>query len=289
MQRRRKSAPWRDRAGRFSWLKASCLVGCVLPGAVVAYWLATGMFADRPIHTTVQWIGLWTIRFLMIALAITPFAAVFEWPRLLLVRRMVGVTAAAYALAHLTLYVADENWRLPTVASEIALRFYLTIGFVALLGLTALAATSTDAAMRRLGRGWKRLHRAAYVIGTLGLLHYFIQSKANVSEPVIVAGLFVWLMLWRLMPASWRRPLAVYPLLAVIAAGAAAGIEFVWYGLATRISPWRVLAASETLRFGLRPAHWVLIATLAIAVLVAGRRIGRPRPAVRVARAGVEA
>ena len=157
------------------------------------------------------------------------------------------------------------------------LRFYLTIGFVALLGLTALAVTSTDAMVRRMGRGWKRLHRAAYAIGLLALLHYFIQSKANVSEPVIFAGLYLWLMMWRLLPQGWRRNLAVYPVLAVLAACLAAGVEFAWYGLATRINPWRVLAASETLHFGLRPAHWVLIATLAIGVIATVRRIGRGR------------
>lgn len=291
MQQRRLAVPWRDRAGRVSWFKTVCLLGCIAPGAVIACWLLTGTFADRPIHTTLQWIGLWNMRFIVIALAITPFATVLDWPKLLLVRRMVGVTAAAYVLAHFVLYVAYDNWRLPMVASEVVRRFYLTIGFVALLGLTALAATSTDAAMRRMGRGWKWLHRSIYVIAVLALLHYFIQSKANVSEPVVFAGLFVWLMLWRLMPKGWRRSLAIYPVLSVLAAVSAAWIEFAWYGLATRIDPWRVLAASESLRFGLRPAHWVLVATMLIGIVAVGRRIGRRRGPVpqRVVRAGVEA
>jgi methionine sulfoxide reductase heme-binding subunit len=271
-KRRRVLAPWRDRQGRFSWLKAGTLAGCVAPGATVAFWLATGTIGARPIHTALLWIGLWTVRFIMIALAITPAASVLDWPKILLVRRMVGVTACAYALTHLSLYVADENFRVLTVASEIVLRFYLTIGFTALLGLTALAVTSTDAAMRRMGPWWKRLHRAVYAIGVLALLHYFIQSKANVSEPVVFAGLFLWLMLWRLMPRGWRRRIAVYPVLAVLSAFLAAWVEFAWYGLATHINPWRVLAASETLHFGLRPAHWVLIATLGIGVIAAGRK-----------------
>ncbi len=79
-------------------------------------------------------------------------------------------------------------------------------------------------------------------------------------------------------------------MLAILAACLAAGVEFAWYGLATRINPWRVLAASETLHFGLRPAHWVLIATLAIGVIAAARRIGRERLASpRGVRAGVGA
>jgi methionine sulfoxide reductase heme-binding subunit len=290
MQRRRLPVPWRDRNGRFSRFRTVCLLGCIAPGAVIFYWLVTGTFADRPIHTTLQWIGLWNIRFIVMALAITPFASVLDWPKLLLVRRMVGVTAAVYVLVHFILYVAYDNWRLPMVASEVVLRFYLSIGFVALLGLLALAATSTDAVMRRMGRGWKRLHRSIYLIAALALLHYFIQSKANVSEPVVFAGLFVWLMLWRLVRQRWRRSLAIYPVLSVLAAISAAWIEFAWYGLATRINPWRVLAASETLRFGLRPAHWVLIATMLIGVVAVACRIGRRRSPFtqRVARAGAE-
>src|SRR5208282_3264457 len=119
--------------------------------------------------------------------------AAFDWPKLLLVRRMVGVAALAYGLTHFCLYVVDQNFRLPSVVSEIVLRFYLTSGFVTLVGLSVLGATSTDAAVRRLGRRWKWLHRTLYPIAALALLHYFIQSKANVSEAVMFAGFYVWL------------------------------------------------------------------------------------------------
>jgi methionine sulfoxide reductase heme-binding subunit len=296
---RRSVLPWLDRQGRFSWLKAVTLAGCIAPGATVAFWLATGTIGPRPIHTAILWIGLWTVRFITIALAITPAATVLDWPKILLVRRMVGVTACVYALMHLSLYVVYENFRLLTVVSEIALRFYLTIGFTALLLLTALAVTSTDAAMRRMGPWWKRLHRAVYLIGVLALLHYFIQSKANVSEPVVFAGLFLWLMLWRMTPRGWRRRIVVYPVLAVTSAVLAAGVEFAWYALATHINPWRVLAASESLRFGLRPAHWVLLATLAIGVVAVaskakgllppGRSLGARRQGHRPWNASIDA
>lgn len=272
---RRKRAPWRDRQGHFSWFKTAALAGCVAPSALVAIWLATDDLGSRPIKSALLWIGLWTVRFVMIALAVTPAAQVLDWPKLTLLRRMVGVTACAYGLAHLSMYVIDENLRLGLVASEIIHRFYLTIGFVALLGLTALAATSTDAAVRRMGRGWKRLHWLAYPIGGLALLHYFIQSKANVSEAVFLSGLFVWLMAWRALPVRWRGRLAVYPVLAAFAAVATAWIEFAWYAIATGIDPWRVLAANETLRFGLRPAHWVGVVAVGIGVLALGRRVLR--------------
>ena len=130
-----------------------------------------------------------------------------------------------------------------------------------------LGATSTDGWMRRLGRRWKRLHRAIYGIGVVALLHYFIQSKSNVSEPVFMTGLFVWLMLWRALPMGWQRSPIAQLGLTVVAAFAAVGIEFGWYGLATGINPWRVLAANETLSYGLRPAHYVALVGLAVTLL----------------------
>jgi sulfoxide reductase heme-binding subunit YedZ len=265
--------PWRDRHGRFQPLKAAVLAAAFIPGLINAFWLAHGDLGGRPILEVIHATGLWTVRILLISLAITPIARMLDWPRLLTVRRITGLAALAYGVAHLFLYVVDQNFALRVVASEIVLRFYLTIGFVALLGLGALGATSTDAAIRRMGRGWKRLHRLAYPIGALALLHYFIQSKANVSEPVFCAGLFVWLMLWRALPLRWRSAWVTYPLLAVAALLLTAGIEGTWYALATHIDPWRVLMANETIRFGLRPAHFVGLTAASVALILLARRL----------------
>jgi sulfoxide reductase heme-binding subunit YedZ len=272
--------PWRDRRGRFLPLKAATLAAVCIPGLLTALWWGAGMLGPRTVNEAIHETGLWAIRFFLIALAVTPLRAALDWGRLLLLRRMLGLTALAYAAAHLSLYVVDQNFHLGTVAAEIVHRFYLTIGFVVLLGLIALGATSTDGAIRRMGRWWKRLHRLAYPLAALGLLHYFIQSKANVSEPVFVAGLYVWLMLWRMVPPARQRHPAALLVLAVLSSVAAAGLEFAWYGIATHISPWRVLAASETLRFGLRPAHYVALATLGLGAAILLRRYApllRPR------------
>jgi sulfoxide reductase heme-binding subunit YedZ len=273
--------PWRDRRGRFLPLKAAVLAAGCMPGAVLAWWWTNGMLGGRPVLEAIHGTGDWAIRYVLISLAITPAARVLDWPRLLLVRRTVGLTALAYALTHLSLYVVDQNFRLGLVVSEIALRFYLTLGFAVLLGLSALGVTSTDGWTRKLGRWWKRLHKAIYVLAPIALLHYFIQSKSNVSEPVFFSGLLAWLLLWRTLPMAWQRSLFAQLALAVVAALASAGIEFAWYGLATGISPWRVLAASETLRFGLRPAHYVALTGLAVVALAGLRRImqlARSRP-----------
>ncbi len=266
---------WRDRHGRLVPIKAAVLPVLFAPGALLAFWWATDAMTARPLHELILGFGLWTVRLVMISLAISPARAVFDWPKLLLVRRMVGVAAMTYGLTHLCLYIVDQNFRLPTVVAEIVLRFYLTIGFTALVGLSVLGATSTDAAMRRLGRRWKRLHRTLYLIGALALLHYFIQSKAMVSEPVMFAGFFVWLMAWRAVPAAWQRNLGALVALGIAAAVATAWIEFGWYAVATGINPWRVLAANQTLRFGLRPAHWVALVGLGVVLLAGALRLWR--------------
>jgi sulfoxide reductase heme-binding subunit YedZ len=265
--------PWRDRQGRFLPLKATVLAAGFIPGAVLAWWWANGVLGGRPVTEVIHGTGDWAIRYLLLSLAITPAARLLNWPRLLQVRRIVGLTALAYALTHLTLYAVDQKFALGVVVSEIVRRFYLTIGFGVLTGLVVLGVTSTNGWMRRLGPWWKRLHRGLYVLGAVALLHYFIQSKSNVSEPVFFSGLFVWLLLWRTLPMPWQRNLLALGGLSAIAGLAAAGIEFGWYGVATGINPWRVLAASESLRFGLRPAHYVMLTGLGVTVLVGLRRI----------------
>jgi sulfoxide reductase heme-binding subunit YedZ len=265
--------PWRDRRGRFLPLKAIALTGAVVPAALLAWQWWAGELGGRPITEVIHGTGLWAVRWLLITLAITPLGRMFSSTPLLQTRRIAGVTAACYAAVHLCLYALDQKWQLGVVVSEIAKRFYLTVGLVALSGLVALAATSFDGAMRRMGRWWKRLHRLAYPVAALAIFHYFIQAKANVSEPVFVAGLFLWLMAWRALPTSWQRAWVTYPVLALLVGFATAWIEFVWYGLATRINPWRVLDANETLRFGLRPAHWVVVVALCVAVALIVRRV----------------
>ena len=279
--------PWRDRRGRFLPLKATVLLGLFIPGALYALWLATGDLGGRPVMEAIHGTGLWAIRFFLISLAITPFSRALDWPGLLLVRRNVGVAAACYAVVHLALYVVDQNFKLLTVVSEIALRFYLTIGFIALLVLLALAITSTDAWVKKLGRNWKRLHRLAYPFAAVALLHFYIQSKLNVSEPVFVSGLFIWLMAWRALPETWRRDqritvtAAIYSGLAILSGLATAALEFAWYGLATKVNPWRVIAANETIARGLRPAHVVFLVTAAVAVVFLARRLMRVRQPIR--------
>ena len=203
----------------------------------------------------------------------TPARAVLDWPGVVKLRRMLGVTAACYAAAHFLLYCLDQNWQAGKIISEIALRFYLTIGFAALVMLGVLAVTSTDGWQKRLGRRWKRLHRLVFVLLPLGLFHFFLQSKSDVSDAVFVTGLACWLLLWRLAPRRWQGRVALLPPLALLAGVAAAGLETAWYGLATGVNAWRVLEANLDVTFGPRPAVAVALWGLAVFVLAVLRRL----------------
>jgi methionine sulfoxide reductase heme-binding subunit len=274
--------PWLDYSGRLSPLKLLVFVALFLPGGWIALALASGQLGADPIKEALHQLGLWTIRLLLIALAVTPARSILQWPRVMLIRRMLGVAAFAYAAAHLSLYVVDEAFDLAKVASEIALRFYLTIGFVALLGLAALAATSTDGMVRRLGgRRWQRLHRLVYPIVALGLIHYFIQSKLIVYEPMVMDGLFLWLMGYRLIAARRRDrrvPLAALAVLSLASAALTALGEAVYYWLKTGVDPSRVLAVNLSLATGIRPGVVVLAVGAAVTALAALRALqGRRR------------
>jgi len=269
----------RDPAGRFSWLKTAVLAFAVSHALILLLRWQMHDLGARPITEAIHVTGLWAIRFLILSLAVTPARAVLDWGRVVMLRRMLGVTAACYAGAHLSLFALDQHFRLPHVASEIALRFYLTIGFVALLGLTALAVTSTDGWQRKLGARWKKLHRWVYGIAVLALVHYALQSKANVTDAMLLAGLFAWLMYWRLLRRRWQRRL--WPLLGLtLAAGATASVvEAGWYAVRNHVNPMLVWDANFHIAYGPRPAVWVLIAGVAVFALAALRRL-RKRPAM---------
>src|SRR6266851_1574660 len=100
--------PWKDYSGRLSPLKLTVFIALFAPALWTALSFYLGWLQPRPFTAAIQQIGLWTIRLIFIALAISPLRAVLQWPRLILVRRMVGVAAFAYALTHLSLYIASE-------------------------------------------------------------------------------------------------------------------------------------------------------------------------------------
>lgn len=280
------SAPWRDRAGRVSGLKLATFLLALAPGLWLAGAYAADALGAKPITALLHGTGEWAVRFLMLSLAVTPMRRIAHAPKLILVRRMLGLTVLAYGLIHLMLYVVDQNFVLTKVVSEIVSRIYLTIGFVALLGLVVLGVTSTDGMIRRLGKAWPRLHKTVYVIAILGLIHYYLQAKIDVSDPVFWTGAFLLLMGHRAMQRlGWpSNPLTLVGL-AVVATLVTALLEAAWYGVASGIPASLVLSANLDVPDTIRPAWWVLALGLAVPILNAVRARmdksgrGKPKPA----------
>ncbi|WP_439610931.1 sulfite oxidase heme-binding subunit YedZ [Reyranella sp.] len=255
-----------------SWLRLATLVALCLPALDLAWRWYTGDLDPRPVTLATHATGDWSVALLLVSLALTPARAIFDWMPLIHIRRRVGVAAALYAVAHLLIYVLDQKWDLVVVATEIVKRFYLTIGLVALLALVALAITSTNGWQKRLKRNWKRLHWLVYPAVALAILHFFIQSKVKIGEAAFAAGLFAWLMLWRLLPVRLRASFAGLFLLAAGATLITVAFEASWYGLVNKIDPMRVLAANLDPELVPRPAQKVLAVSLLVIVLVALRR-----------------
>jgi methionine sulfoxide reductase heme-binding subunit len=276
---------WNDRKGTFSPLKAAVLVLVCLPGLWIVYRFAAGLLGSKPITEALHQTGLWSLRLTLITLAVTPFRLITGQNRVLIIRRMLGVAASVYLMAHFALYFVDQKFDLWRVASEIVLRFYLTIGFVALLMMAALGATSFDRAIRSMGAAaWNRLHLLVYPMTILGLWHGALQSKINATEHIVMAGVFLALMGVRVM--NRRVPITLFTLfgLAIFVMITTACIEFGWYALATGISPWRIFDANFMIALQPRPALGVGMIAMSLPLLALFRRIFGPVPAVRVPR-----
>ncbi len=193
--------PWQDRQRRFSWLKASAFALVLLPGIRLIYQTAAGEFGllAMAYGGLTYWSGVWATVVLLMALAVTPIIVVFRWPALIGVRRMMGVMALIYTIAHIILYFGLRSWNFDKIGIETVTRLTLFVATLSTIGLIILGATSLDAAIRRMGpKGWQRLHNTNYIISALALLHVVL-ARGTYAEQYLLCGLFVWLMLWRLL------------------------------------------------------------------------------------------
>ena len=161
--------------------------------SIVLYQAFTGKLQGDPVQYLLDFTGIATLNLLLLSLAISPLAQYLKFVQIIRVRKTLGVYAAIYALAHLSVFIAFElqfEWAL--IVSEIIKRPYITVGFAALVILTALLVTSLDAIKRRMGQSWQRLHKWVYVALGLGLLHFLWSIKASEVQPYfyIALGLF---------------------------------------------------------------------------------------------------
>jgi sulfoxide reductase heme-binding subunit YedZ len=233
-------APWRDRTGRFSLLRLCTFVAVVvLPAAWVAalsYLRWLDFFGNSiPWETIVIETGAAAMWLMLATLCVTPLRKITGNNLLIGVRRMLGLTAFVYGLAHLVLYFILRRWEWPVMAEELGRRITIVYAIAAFVPMMVLGLTSADGAIKWLGRNWNRLHWLVYPATALAVLHYVSAGRSYGGPPFASAGIFIWLMGWRLMnrfrlASSWWS----LPVLTLVSAALSVGFEVLALTLARR-------------------------------------------------------
>lgn len=185
-------------------IKTALFALCLLPAFLLWRGLEMDTLGANPIEALTRATGEWTLRFLLITLTVTPLRKYSGWHWLVRLRRMLGLFAFAYGVSHLLTYVwLDQFFDWHAIVKDILKRPFITVGFAALVLMTPLAATSFNAAIRKLGgRRWQALHRAIYPIAVLGCVHFWWLVKKDITEPLIYAAITAVLLGLR---AWWRE------------------------------------------------------------------------------------
>lgn len=179
-------------------VKLPVFIAAALPGAILAWQLLDGALAS-PYRTIVRESGLWSLRLLLLGLAITPLRALTGWNDLVKLRRMLGLFAAAYAGVHLLAWARFYAFDWAFLIEETFARLYLVIGLVGAIALIPLSLTSTRAAMRRLGgRAWQRLHSLVHLAAITALVHYVLARRYDRVELAVYAVALAVMLGWRL-------------------------------------------------------------------------------------------
>jgi sulfoxide reductase heme-binding subunit YedZ len=183
---------------------------CLLPAAFVVgdAFGVSGQLSANPVEDILDRFGNWAIRLIMITLAVTPVRQITGWNWLTRFRRMLGLFTFFYALLHFLTWLlldrglaVDPAFQWATIVEDLTERPFITIGFAALLLLTAMAVTSTNGMRRRMRRAWDKLHYSAYAVGVLGVWHYWWQVKKDTSDAWIYAVIIALLLGYR----AWKK------------------------------------------------------------------------------------
>lgn len=176
---------------------------CLIPFSILVFDIFTENISADPVEDITKVTGEWGLRLLLITLAITPLRIVTKINQLTLIRRMLGVFSFFYILMHfLTWLVIDNFFDIRQIIEDIIERYYILFGSAAFTMMTLLAATSTNRMVRWLGgRRWAKLHKLVYLIGILGVLHFYLSVKADITEPVIYGVILAILLGFRI----WKK------------------------------------------------------------------------------------
>lgn len=186
-------------------LKPLVFALCALPLLGMVWDTTHGGLGANPIQALINRTGLWSVRLLLITLAVTPLRRLTgtAWPVRL--RRMLGLYAFFYAMLHLLVYLALDQALMPALILTDLSRPYILVGYAAVALLIPLAVTSTDGMMRRMGARWKRLHRLVYPAAVLAVLHYLMLTKIALRPPETYAVLLALLLGYRVVYRLHRR------------------------------------------------------------------------------------
>jgi len=185
-------------------VKGLLFVVCLMPLLRLAWGAWQGELGANPIEFVTRALGDWTLNFLLITLTVSPLRKLTGWHWLLRLRRMLGLYVFFYAVLHLTTYLwFDQFFDWSAIARDILKRPFITIGMSAFVLLIPLAATSSNAMIRRLGgRRWQQLHRSIYVIAIFAVVHYWWMVKLDIRQPLAYAIILALLLALR---ALWRE------------------------------------------------------------------------------------
>ncbi len=180
-------------------LKPLLFLAALIPAASLARRLYNADLGVNPAETLQLETGIWTLRFLIVTIAVTPLRRVTGWNQLIQYRRMLGLFAFVYGVLHFFSYLAlDQAFSLDGMLADVAKRPFITAGFVAFVSMVPLAITSTKGWIRRLGRRWQRLHRLVYLAAAAGAVHYLWKVKVIAGSPVYYAAIVAILLAFRI-------------------------------------------------------------------------------------------
>ncbi|MDP2358880.1 MAG: ferric reductase-like transmembrane domain-containing protein [Beijerinckiaceae bacterium] len=259
--------PFTDRAGRVSLFKLLVFTACCAPAVWMAYRWGAGLLSPKPVTDILRETGDWALRFLVVTLAVSPLRHATRWNRIYVVRRMLGLTALSYTLAHVVFWFAQENFRWMHLLYEAFFRTYLLIGVIATVILAVLGATSNDASVRRLGATrWNGLQWWVYPAALASLVHYFMLIRLDATQAALMAGFCTLFAGFRFL-RKWKDGFGALHLfgLAIIAGFLTAAIEIGYYAFATGAQASRLVGAHLDFSYQVRPAWWVLAAGLVLA------------------------
>jgi len=181
-------------------LKFAVFVLSLLPLALLLWKAAVGELSANPIKDVTEETGIWTLRFLVATLSITPLRKITGWQRFARFRRMVGLFAFFYGFLHFTTYIyLDQFFAFEEIIRDVAKRPFITVGFTAFVLMIPLAITSPNRIVKWMGgRRWQQLHRLVYIVALGGVFHYLWLVKADTSRPLRYGAVLSVLLLYRL-------------------------------------------------------------------------------------------